>query len=74
MTICRSKGPSSSNALLPGISGYSAQVTTDGKQIPSELEPTFHEVMGRYRFDQHQVPGGTNVRLIEELGLVDYLA
>ncbi|MFP6717358.1 MAG: LLM class flavin-dependent oxidoreductase [Alphaproteobacteria bacterium] len=51
-----------------------AQVTTDGKQIPSELEPTFHEVMGRYRFDQHQVPGGANVRLIEELGLVDYLA
>ncbi len=30
--------------------------------------------MGRYRFDQHQVPGGANVRLIEELGLVDYLA
>ncbi|ETW94355.1 MAG: hypothetical protein ETSY1_35280 [Candidatus Entotheonella factor] len=51
-----------------------ARVTTKGKQIPPELEPTFHEVMGRYRFDQHQVPGGANVQLIQELGLVDYLA
>jgi len=51
-----------------------AQVTTDGKQIPAELEPVFHEVMGRYRFDQHQIPGGANVQLIKELGLVDYLA
>lgn len=51
-----------------------AQVTTEGKQIPPALEPTFREVMGRYRFDQHQVPGGANVQLIQELGLVDYLA
>ena len=51
-----------------------AQVTTNGKQIPPDLEPKFREVMGRYRFDQHQVPGGPNVRLIEELGLVEYLA
>ena len=28
----------------------------------------------RYRFDQHQQPDNDNARLIEELGLVDYLA
>lgn len=51
-----------------------ARFTTRGKHIPPGLAPKLEEVMRRYRFDQHQVPGGANVRLIEELELVDYLA
>ena len=51
-----------------------ARFTTIGKHIPGDLEPKIREVKRRYRFDQHQQPGSDNVRLIEELGLVDYLA
>ncbi len=51
-----------------------ARFTTKGKLIPDELVPKVEEVMRRYRFDQHQQPGSDNVKLIRELGLVDYLA
>ena len=59
---------------LGSAAEHLAQVTTECKQIPPELEPIVHEVLRPYRFDQHQVPGSANVQLIEELGLVDYLA
>ena len=48
--------------------------TTEGKNIPSDLLDKIREAKRRYRFDQHQQPGSDNVRLIEELGLVEYLA
>ena len=48
--------------------------TTQGKHIPSQLLDKIREAKKRYRFDQHQMPGSDNVAMIEELGLVDYLA
>lgn len=49
-------------------------VTTEGKHIPPELLPRVKELAARYRFDEHVMPESFNARLIEELGLVDYLA
>jgi 5,10-methylenetetrahydromethanopterin reductase len=51
-----------------------AQRGTAGKHVPPELEPKFRELDARYRYDEHVKPGGTNARLVEELGLIDYLA
>ena len=48
--------------------------TTAGKHIPSQFLDKIREAKKRYRFDQHQQPENDNARLIEELGLVDYLA
>lgn len=48
--------------------------TTKGKHIPPHLVDKIAEAKRRYRFDQHQQSGNENARLIEELGLVDYLA
>ena len=51
-----------------------AQAGSQGKHVPPELIPKFQELDARYRYDEHSVPGGTNGRLVEELGLLDYLA
>lgn len=48
--------------------------TTAGKHIPSQFLDKIREAKKRYRFDQHQQPDNDNARLIEELGLTDYLA
>jgi 5,10-methylenetetrahydromethanopterin reductase len=48
--------------------------TTAGKHIPSQFLDKIRAAKKRYRFDQHQQPDNDNARLIEELGLVDYLA
>ncbi len=48
--------------------------TTQGKHIPSQFLDKIREAKQRYRFDQHQMPDSDNARMIEELGLVDYLA
>ncbi len=48
--------------------------TTEGKHIPSQFLDKIREAKKRYRFDQHQMPGSDNVKMIEDLGLVDYLA
>jgi 5,10-methylenetetrahydromethanopterin reductase len=51
-----------------------ARFTTEGKHIPGQFVDKVREAKKRYRFDQHQIPGSDNVKMIEELGLVDYLA
>ena len=51
-----------------------ARFTTEGKHIPTQFLDKVREAKKRYRFDQHQMPGSDNVRMIEDLGLVDYLA
>jgi 5,10-methylenetetrahydromethanopterin reductase len=48
--------------------------TTEGKHIPPDLLPRVKALGARYAFGEHSRPGGANSRLIEELGLVDYLA
>ena len=51
-----------------------ARFTTEGKHIPGQLVDKIREAKKRYRFDQHQMPGSDNVKMIEDLGLVEYLA
>jgi 5,10-methylenetetrahydromethanopterin reductase len=48
--------------------------TTEGKHIPPDLLPKIRTLGERYAFAQHSLPGGGNGKLIDELGLVDYLA
>ncbi|MBI4307459.1 MAG: LLM class flavin-dependent oxidoreductase [Chloroflexi bacterium] len=47
-----------------------------GKGIPEELIPKIQTLIARYDFSEHVKPGKErrNVRLVEELGLTDYLA
>jgi 5,10-methylenetetrahydromethanopterin reductase len=49
---------------------------TLGKAVPKELEPGVRELVSRYDFNEHELadPGSGNVRLVEELGLTDFLA
>lgn len=51
-----------------------SRFTTEGKHIPPDLLGPVEELGRRYTFTDHVVPGGANGRLIEELGLLDYLA
>jgi 5,10-methylenetetrahydromethanopterin reductase len=43
-------------------------------QVPQALKDKVLELERRYDVSQHSVPGSANGRLVEELGLVDYLA
>lgn len=75
-----SMGPSRDTAIdgikhsLASGAKHLARFTTEGKHIPGQLVDKIREAKKRYRFDQHQMPGSDNVKMIEELGLVDYLA
>jgi 5,10-methylenetetrahydromethanopterin reductase len=51
-----------------------SRFTTEGKHIPSDLLEKVKVLGQRYTFSSHTLPGSANGRLIEELGLVDYLA
>jgi alkanesulfonate monooxygenase SsuD/methylene tetrahydromethanopterin reductase-like flavin-dependent oxidoreductase (luciferase family) len=59
---------------LAAAGNHLSRFTTEGKHIPPELLGQIKELGARYHFDQHSKPGSANSRLIEELGLVDYLA
>jgi 5,10-methylenetetrahydromethanopterin reductase len=48
--------------------------TTEGKHIPPELLPKIRTLGERYVFTDHSLPTGGNGALLDELGLVDYLA
>lgn len=47
-----------------------------GKGVPPEVKPLLRRLIDGYDFDEHELPGATrtNVRLVEALGLTDYLA
>ena len=45
-----------------------------GKHVPPELEAAVIALGHRYHSDQHDKPDSDNRRLIQELGLLDYLA
>jgi 5,10-methylenetetrahydromethanopterin reductase len=51
-----------------------SRFTTAGKHIPPDLLEKVKVLGQRYSFSSHTLPGSANGRLIEELGLVDYLA
>jgi hypothetical protein len=48
----------------------------EGKGAPENVKPLLRRLIDRYDFTEHELPGATrnNVRLVEELGLTDYLA
>jgi 5,10-methylenetetrahydromethanopterin reductase len=59
---------------LASAGSHLARFTTEGKHIPPELMELVKALGARYHFDQHDKPDSANRQLIEELGLVDYLA
>jgi 5,10-methylenetetrahydromethanopterin reductase len=59
---------------LASAGNHLSRFTTEGKHIPPELLAKVKTLGERYTFGDHVAPGSANGRLIEELGLVDYLA
>ena len=60
-------------SLAPAGS-HLARFGSDGKHVPPELLPKLQQLAARYRIDQHDQPNSANRALLDELGLVDYLA
>jgi 5,10-methylenetetrahydromethanopterin reductase len=59
---------------LAAAGNHLSRFTTEGKHIPPDLLGNVRALGERYVFSSHTRPGSANARLIEELGLVDYLA
>jgi 5,10-methylenetetrahydromethanopterin reductase len=59
---------------LAAAGNHLSRFTTEGKHIPPDLLEKVKILGERYAFSSHTLPGSSNNRLIEELGLVDYLA
>jgi 5,10-methylenetetrahydromethanopterin reductase len=65
--------------LLPGLcaaGNHLTRFTAEGKHIPPNLLQAFKDLRGQYQVEDHFVPGESTVnsRLVEKLGLKDYLA
>ena len=60
-------------SLAPAGS-HLARFGSEGKHVPPELLPKLEQLAARYRIDQHDQPQSVNRALLDELGLVDYLA
>jgi alkanesulfonate monooxygenase SsuD/methylene tetrahydromethanopterin reductase-like flavin-dependent oxidoreductase (luciferase family) len=59
---------------LAAAGNHLSRFTTEGKHIPPDLLEKVRILGQRYVFTSHTLPGSANNTLIEELGLVDYLA
>lgn len=61
---------------LAAASAHAFRFSLAGKAVPAELEEPILELERRYDHTVHNVPGteNPNGRLVEELGLTDYLA
>jgi 5,10-methylenetetrahydromethanopterin reductase len=59
---------------LAAAGNHLSRFTTEGKHIPPDLLPKIKLLGERYTFEDHVLVGSANCRLIEELGLVDFLA
>ena len=59
---------------LAAAGNHLSRFTTEGKHVPPELLERVRALGQRYVFSSHTLPGSANSRLIEELGLVEYLA
>lgn len=59
---------------LAAAGNHLSRFTTEGKHVPAHLLDKVRILGERYAFSSHTLPGSANNRLIEELGLVDYLA
>lgn len=63
---------------LAGKANMSFKITTEGRNVPPEYEQPIGELCERYDAQHHTTTGETadahNKRLVEDLGLADYLA
>ena len=59
---------------LASAGSHLSRFTTKGKLIPEHLMDKVKQLGARYNFDQHDKPDSKNRELINELGLLDYLA
>lgn len=59
---------------LAAAGNHLSRFTTEGKHIPPDVLSKVKILGERYSYTDHVAPGSANCRLIEELGLVDYLA
>jgi 5,10-methylenetetrahydromethanopterin reductase len=60
---------------IKGILAASAlQLSENDPDLDDDLRSALSELKARYVYKDHVVPGGANDQLVEELGLVDYLA
>jgi 5,10-methylenetetrahydromethanopterin reductase len=62
--------------LLAGTANHVYRFHTEGKGLPEELRPAILELQNRYDSSAHATPerAEANARLVDELGLVDFLA
>ncbi len=62
--------------LLAGTANHVYRFHTDGKGLPEEFRGRIEELQRRYDSTAHATPerAGANARLVEELGLVEFLA
>lgn len=60
---------------LAGSANHAFRFGFEHKHVPEALQEPIRQLQQRYAFDEHaQVGGDTNARLVEELGLTDWLA
>lgn len=61
---------------LAAASAHAFRISLDGKAVPAEFTEPIRELERRYDLTVHNEPGrdNPNGRLVEELGLTDYLA
>lgn len=76
VSVAASRDAAIENILHSLASGakHLGRFTTKGKHIPDNMVPLIETAYAQYRFDQHQIPGNDNGKLIKELGLSHYLA
>jgi 5,10-methylenetetrahydromethanopterin reductase len=62
-------------AAVAASAHHALQFTFEGKAVPAEHEPAIRTLLEEYDADQHAGLGGsaTNGRLVDRLGLADYL-
>ena len=59
---------------LASAGSHLTRLATKGKHVPPELMEKVKELGRRYNSPQHDMPESANRALIQELGLIDYLA
>jgi len=60
--------------FLPTIAAYGLRAKWAFEEVPSQFKDKVLELQRRYNTSEHVVVDGPNARLVQELGLVDYLA
>lgn len=58
---------------LAAVAHHSLQFSMAEKGVPDEYVEPLETLLDRYESDEHNVPGGVNRALLDELDLTDYL-